>query len=315
MSSGTVFRVSAKLALDARAELAEGPVWDDRRRVLWWVDILAGRVHRFEPASAAQAAGTDSVIEMGRAVGCVALTEQGALVVAAADAVLLLDPRTGIRETLVRFEPGTANLRCNDGKCDPRGRFWVGRMALDRAPGAASLVRLDGSTVQPVLRGLTIPNGLDWSWDGRRMYFVDSPESSITVMDFDLDTGTAGPRRVFFRTRDVAGLPSSSVPDGLTIDSEGCLWVAIWGGGCVLRLAPDGTVIARVDVPVSRVSSCVFGGDDLMELFITTAREDASDEELAAEPTAGGIFRVRPGVRGRPPNRMSREATEARRAH
>jgi sugar lactone lactonase YvrE len=290
--------VSAELVRDARAELAEGPVWDSVRHVLWWVDINAGRVHRFDPT-----AGSDRFVEVGVPVGCVALADDGALAVASSKALLRFDPETGAMETVATFDPGPVPSRCNDGKCDPLGRFWVGRLALDRTRGAGTLNRLDGSGFATIFRGLTIPNGLDWSVDGRRMYFVESIERTIWVYDYDLATGTLGDRRSFARL-DGAGLPESAVPDGLAVDADDYVWVAVWGGGCVLRLAPDGTPISRIDVPVTRVSSCTFGGDDLTELFITTAWEDATPDELTAQPTAGGIYRAQPGVRGRPARRM-----------
>jgi sugar lactone lactonase YvrE len=289
---------SVELVLDGRAELAEGPVWDQARRVLWWVDINAGRVHRFEPVT-----GSDRFIEIGAPVGCIALAEDGALVVASSEALLHLDPETGAMETTVRFDPEPVPSRCNDGKCDPGGRFWVGRLALDRTRGAGTLNRLDGPGFASVLNDLTIPNGLDWPGDSRRMYFVDSIERTIWAFDYDTATGALGRRRTF-ATLDGAGLPKSAVPDGLSVDADDCVWVAMWGGGCVLRFSPDGVPISRIEVPVARVSSCAFGGDDLTELFITTAREDAMPDELLAQPTAGGIYRARPGVRGRPPRAL-----------
>jgi len=295
--------VPAELVLDARAELAEGPLWDDERHVLWWVDISAGRVHRFDPAT-----GSDSVIEIGRPVGCVALRDDGALVVAAPEALLTLNPETGATDALARFEPEPVALRCNDGKCDPHGRFWIDRLALDRAPGASSLVRFAGSRFETVLRGLTIPNGLGWSADGKRMYFVDSPRRVVSVFDFDETTGALAHGRPFARVDESLGLPASAVPDGLTVDEDDGVWVAVWGGGCVLRFAPDGSLLARIDVPVTRASSCAFGGADLADLFITTAWEDATPDELAAEPAAGGIYRARPGVRGRSADRLRKGA-------
>jgi len=294
----------AELVLDARAELAEGPVWDGVRHVLWWVDINAGRVHRFDPA-----AGSDRFVEVGVPVGCVTLADDGTIALASSEALLRLDPESGAMETVATFDPGPVPSRCNDGKCDPLGRFWVGRLALDRTRGAGTLSRLGGSRFTTVVGDLTIPNGLDWSVDGTRMYFVESVERTIWAFDYDLATGTLGDRRPFARLP-VAGLPESAVPDGLAVDADDCVWVAAWGGGCVLRLAPDGKPISRIDVPVARVSSCSFGGDDLTELFITTSWEDATPDERAAQPTAGGIYRVRPGVHGRParPLRMERQA-------
>ena len=209
-------------------------------------------------------------------------------------------------ETVATFDPGPVPSRSNDGKCDPLGRYWVGRLALDRTQGAGTLSRLDASGFTAVVADLTIPNGLDWSIDGRRMYFVESVERTIWAFDYDLATGTLSGRRPFARLEG-GGLPESAVPDGLAVDADDCVWVAVWGGGCVLRLAPDGAPISRIDVPVARVSSCTFGGDDMTELFITTAWEDATPDELAAQPTAGGIYRARPGVRGRPARRLRME--------
>jgi sugar lactone lactonase YvrE len=289
----------AELVLDAHAELGEGPVWDDRRHVLWWVDIKAGRVHRFDPIN-----GLDRAYEIGTPVGCVALCDDGRLAVAVVDALLTLDSETEAIETLVPFEPGAVAVRCNDGKCDPLGRLWIDRMAFDRGIGTGSLVRFDGICVDTIRRGLTIPNGLDWTGDGCRMYFVDSRDPAVSVLDFDVESGTIGEGRPFMRMADVPEWPRPGVPDGLTVDEEDCVWVAVWGGGCVLRFHPDGTLIGRIDVPVSRVSSCAFGGEDLRDLFITTAWEDATAEQLVAQPNAGGLYRARPGVRGRPARRM-----------
>jgi sugar lactone lactonase YvrE len=289
----------AELVLDARAELAEGPLWDAGRHVLWWVDINAGCVHRFDPAT-----GSDSGIEIGRSVGCLALREDDALVVAAADAVLILDPEAGGTRILATFAPEAVATRCNDGRCDPRGRFWIDRMAIDHAVGGGSLVRLDGSGLDTKLRGLTIPNGLDWSADGSRLYFVDSATRTVFAFDFEMATGAIGDRRPFALVDASLRLPPWSVPDGLAVDAEDCVWVAVWGGGCVLRFAPDGALLGRIDVPVARVSNCAFGGDDLTELFVTTAREVATPDDPPAEPAAGGIYRARPGVRGRPSRRF-----------
>ncbi len=301
--------VTAELVLDARAELAEGPLWDMARHVLWWVDINAGRVHRFDPA-----AGSDRAFEIGVPVGCVALREDGALVVAASDSLRVLDPETGALEVMASFGPGPFARRCNDGKCDSWGRFWIGRVALDRAAGTGSLLRFGGSGFDEILRGLTIPNGLDWSADGRRMYFADSARPEIAVFDFDARTGTLVRGRPFVRLGASLALPASAVPDGLAVDDEDCVWVAVWRGGCVLRFSPDGGLLGGVDLPVARVSSCAFGGDDLAELFITTAWEDATLDERAAEPAAGGIFRVRAGVRGRPPRCLRRYSAPQTRA-
>ena len=280
----------AKLVLDARATLGESPVWDPDRRLLWWVDILGGVVHGFDPAT-----GSDRAIAIGEAVGAIALRASGGLIVAAAGRIGALDPETGRLDELVTFGPETPPRRMNDAKCDPTGALWVGRMALDGAPGLGSLLRLDPDLrLTLVETGLAVPNGMAWSTDGRRMYFIDSMRRQVTEQVFDAATRMVEPGRPLL------GFPADAgLPDGMTIDAEGCLWVAMWDGGRVLRIAPDGRAIDGIDVPgVSQVSSCTFGGEDLGDLYITTARENFTDDDAAREPNGGGLFRVRPGPTG-----------------
>jgi sugar lactone lactonase YvrE len=284
-----------ELVLDARAVLGEGPVWDARRSVLWWVDVLAGVVHAFDPAD-----DSDRGIVVGSAVGCVVPMADGRLLVAAADGLLALSPETGETASMARFDPSPLRLRCNDGKCDPEGRLWVGRMAYDLARGAGSLLRLEpDGRFATVLTDLTIPNGLAWPADGRSMVHIDSTLREITRYDFDRASGALGPGRRLLSLDDL-DLPGGAVPDGMTIDEEDCLWVAVWGGACIIRVALDGRVVRRIELPVSQPSSCAFGGADLGDLYITSARDGLAPARLAQEPVAGGLFRVRPGVRGRP---------------
>lgn len=295
-----------ELVVDARATLGEGPVWDDRRNVLWWVDIVAGLVHAYDPAS-----GQDRSIPVGSPVGAVALRGDGTLLVAAAERLAVLDPETGTLRTLVDLPAAATPLRCNDGKCDPDGRFWIGRMGRDAAEGAGALLRFDADrTLTTWLTGLTIPNGLGWSADGGRMYFVDSTWCAVREYAYDRATGAMGEGRTLVSFPDDGGgpdgsLPVGSLPDGLTVDAEDHLWIALWGAGRVVRVSPDGLVVERIELPVSQVSSCTFGGVDLADLYITTAREDLPADALAREPTAGGLFRARPGVRGRPAVRFA----------
>ena len=278
-----------ELVADAHAALGEGPVWDAARGVLWWVDITAERVHRYDPRT-----GGDRAIAVGSAVGAVAPRSDSTLLVALAWGLAVLDPDDGRPVTMLTFAGGDRLLRCNDGKCDPAGRFWVGRMTMDAAPGEGSLLRVDPDrTVTTRLAGLACPNGLAWSPDSTRMYFIDSDWGEVREYPYDPATGAMGEPRTLIRFPD-----DGSVPDGMTIDAEGCLWVARWGAGCVVRVTPEGAIVDRIDLPVSRVTSCTFGGDDLRDLYITTARGDATPEQLAAEPHAGGLFRCRPGVRG-----------------
>jgi sugar lactone lactonase YvrE len=250
-------------------------------------------VHRFEPAS-----GSDRTIDVGSSVGAVALRIDGTLLAALADRLAVLDPDSGALETRLTFESGPRPLRCNDGKPDAAGRFWIGRMGLDEAPGAGSLLLVEPrGRMTTVLPDLTVPNGIGWSPDGRTMYYVDSAWRQVRAFTFEPSTGELGVRWTLVDFPD-----DGSVPDGLCVDSEGCLWVARWGAGCVVRVSPDGLPLDRVDLPVSQPSSCAFGGPDLADLYITSAREGLGPESVARQPLAGSLFRCRPGVRGLPPD-------------
>jgi sugar lactone lactonase YvrE len=283
-----------ELVVDAHASVGEGPVWDAGRGVLWWVDITAGLVHRFDPHE-----GIDAAILVGASVGCVALRGDGSLLVALPDRLSVLDPERGTVEKLLDLPDGQG-IRSNDGKCDPAGRLWLGRMADNATAGRGSLLRVDPDlAVVPVTSGLTIPNGLGWSEDGRTMYFVDSPCCEVRRYEYDLATGRMGDGR-----RLIAFPDDGSVPDGLTLDAEGCIWVARWAAGCVVRVAPDGELLERIDFPVSQTTSCAFGGDDLGDLYVTSAHEDFGPGDFAREPLAGGLFRCRPGVGGHAPARF-----------
>jgi sugar lactone lactonase YvrE len=274
--------------------LGEGPVWDPEREVLWWVDILGGAVHRFDPA-----AGGDRAFDIGQPVGAVTIRRNGRLVVFARDTLIDFDPDTFEPRRLLDFELESPPRRCNDARADQSGRLWFGRLALDQAQGMGSLRTLGADLSETVaLDGLSIPNGLDWSPDGRTMYFAESRTRLVTAFDFHMETGSISGARDFFRVGADAGVAASGVPDGLTVDEEGFVWLAVWGAGCVLRVDPDGRLRRRLDFPVSQVSSCTFGGPDLEDLYVTSAREGYTDADIAREPLAGALFRTRPGVRG-----------------
>jgi sugar lactone lactonase YvrE len=184
----------------------------------------------------------------------------------------------------------------NDGNCDSAGRFWAGTMGLNEEPGAGALYRLDPDlNVTKVLDAVTISNGIDWSLDDSLMYYVDSDTFCVDVFDFDPDAGAISNRRAFVSVSAADGLP-----DGLTVDSEGYVWVAFWGGSCVRRYAPDGSLDLVVSLPTRHVTSCAFGGAGLDELYITSATEGLTEADLAQEPHAGALFRCKPGVVGRP---------------
>jgi sugar lactone lactonase YvrE len=286
-----------ELVLSVHPRLGEGPVWDVRRGLLWWVDILGGIVHAFDPRS-----DNDRRVEAGQMVGAVVLRRDGSLFLLGERAVLTLEPSTGSLSTVLEFPLETPVRRCNDAKADPAGRVWFGRLAIDHTRGAASLCRLDSDlSATTVIDNISIPNGLDWTADGATLYFAESLSRTLTAYDFDVASGRLGDARQLPWPGPEIGLPEGAVPDGFILDSEGCIWLATWDGRCVLRLAPDGAVLDRIELPVGQVSSCAFGGPDLEDLYIATGREDFGLEDDAREPNAGGLFRVRPGVRGVPP--------------
>jgi sugar lactone lactonase YvrE len=281
--------------LDVKAELGEGPVWDPDAGCLYFVDIEREVVHRYDPATQ-----TSRSFQVGMMVGAAALTAAGDLVLAVRDGFARLDLDSGQVRALADVEAELPDQRMNDGKCDPAGRFWAGTMALDKRLGAGALYRLDpDGRVHRMLGEISISNGLDWSADGRLMYYVDTPTGSIDVFDFDCARGEIANRRSLARVD-----PCDGWPDGLTLDIDGYIWVALWSGAAVRRYAPDGTLDRVVAIPTTYPTSCAFGGPDLQDLYVTTAATALTPAERLREPLAGGLFRCRPGVQGRPPHRF-----------
>jgi sugar lactone lactonase YvrE len=285
--------LNAEPVLHARARLGEGPAWDAAAGVLWWVDILDRRVHRFNPAT-----GRDREIVVGDAVGFAVPGGDASLVAGLRREVVRLDPWTGVTQRIAALPEDDAGDRLNDGKCDPRGRLWFG--TLSKEEGRAALYRLDaGGEVQRMETGLTISNGLGWSPDGGTFYLTDSPKKLIYVYDFDAEAGTIADRRVF---ADLSR--GDAFPDGLAVDAEGGVWSAQFAGGCVLRFAADGRETHRVRLPVPNPTSCAFGGADLRDLYVTTASAGLSEEQLDAAPESGTLFRLRAPIAGLPVSPM-----------
>jgi sugar lactone lactonase YvrE len=278
-----------ELVLDAGADLGEAPSWDAESRLLLWVDITGGLVHRFDPGTE-----RDEVFEAGQPVGAAVPTSSGRIALAATSGFLLLDPATGSLERVADVEAEVPGTMMNDGKCDPAGNFWAGTKDIQGRRPLGSLYRLDADHhLSKVLTDVTISNGLGWSPDRRTMYYIDSTTYRIDAFDYDVTSGAVSNRRPHVE------IPRSwGLPDGMTVDEEGFLWVAFWGGSAVRRLTPDGRGVFTVEMPVSLVTSCAFGGDDLSDLYVTSARNSLSGEQLMEQPFAGGLFRSRPGVRG-----------------
>lgn len=276
-----------------RFDLGEGPFWDATAARLSWVDISRGELWWADlgpdgaPRHPTRAFGGPVATTLGVAVPGTG----GGWTCGADGAVLLLDDEGSVLDRL-GLEPET--VRMNDGACDPAGRFWVGSKAHDNASGAGSLFRVDlDGTVTRVLRGLTIANGLGWSPDGTTMYVTDSAAGAVDAYAYDVDTGELGPSRPLLR------LPAAEgAPDGLTVDADGYLWVAVWGGGAVRRYAPDGNLQSGLRVAASHVTSCTFVGSSLTDLVVTTARDELTAEQLAREPDAGRLHLLVSAGRG-----------------
>jgi sugar lactone lactonase YvrE len=279
-----------ELLVERDAFVGEGPVWDPRIGRLLWVDIPNNTVFVTDPAD-----GSTLERRLPLAVGVVRPRASGGYVAALQDGFYVL-PEEGEPELIAPVEASNPATRMNDGETDPQGRFWAGTMGWHAEPGVGSLYRLDpDGTVTRMVEGVSISNGLGWSPDGLTLYYADTPTCRIDRFDFDPVSGSISGRREFVTIRDGGGRP-----DGLTVDSEGAVWVATWPGYGVHRYLPDGTLDAIIPLPVSNVSSCEFGGPDLRDLYITTAWELLSEAEHAAQPLAGSLFRTRLEVPGLP---------------
>jgi sugar lactone lactonase YvrE len=280
------------LVVDQQCDVGEGPLWDPRAGLLYWVDITPGRLYSWHPRM-----GVRTVIEAEQTLGSVALQAGGGLVLALRDGLHVLTPEGAI-DVLLRVDADSPSHSLNDSGCDRAGRLWVGRVADDESPESGCLYRISPDLgIARAVDRTTLANGVGWSPDDRTMYFADSTTLTVFAFDYDLQTGTATSRREFVRTE-----PADGLPDGLTVDEEGFVWVAYWGGWCVRRFSPDGRLDRVVEVPVAQVSSCTFGGERLDELYITTAAFQLTGAERSEQPAAGSLFRARPGVRGLPPN-------------
>jgi sugar lactone lactonase YvrE len=275
--------VRAEQVTDPVTYHGEGPVWSPSWGGLRWVDMLAGDVLSLADdgtVSRRHVADVAAALRPRRNGGAVLGVERG----------FALEDADGTLTTLppVWSDPG---IRMNEGGCDPDGRFWCGSMAYDHRPGAGSLYRLDpDGTVTVAFGGVTISNGLDWSPDGSVAYYDDTPTHQVAVFDYSSDAGLTG-RRTFVQLAD------DENPDGLTVDAEGGVWVALFGAGVVRRYTADGRLDGVVEVPAAQVTACTFGGPALDRLYITTSRENLPPD---ADPLAGALFAVDPGVAGRP---------------
>ena len=287
-----VMPIVPELALDSRALLGEGAIWNAALQRLHWVDIEAQRVFTYDPVT-----GENRGCDIGQMVGTVVPRAAGGLMLALHRGFAALDPASGqVRLLPPPPELDPALVRFNDGKCDPAGRFWAGTIALAKGPKPLGrLYRLDADgTVRVMLRNVGNSNGIVWSRDRRTLYYIDTPLRRVDAFDYDDASGAITNRRTV-----IAIPPDLGRPDGSTLDAEGMLWIAMWEGWGVTRWDPQtGALLQTVRLPVARVTSCAFGGPGLDTLYVTSARQGLTAEQLGAQPLAGGLFRMRPGVSG-----------------
>jgi L-arabinonolactonase len=279
----------AECVVDCRNQHGEGIFWDPTDRRVWWTDIEGRALWSYDPAS-----GESLSIPMQDRVCCFAPRSKGGLIVAFADRVVFLNPDTGTEELIHTFEPDNPETRLNDGRTDRAGRFVLGGMNEVSGTANSSVISIDADlSVRTLIEDVSCANSTCFSPDGRTMYFADTPDREIVAFDYESLTGDVSNRRLYASFADEPGLP-----DGSCVDAEGGVWNAEWEGRRVVRVAPDGTIDRIIEVPVWKPTCCTFGGPDLDTLYITTSRLMSTDDVLEKEPDSGGLFAVKPGVRG-----------------
>jgi sugar lactone lactonase YvrE len=280
-----------ELILDLKLDLGEGPAWDVQAGVLSFVDIRAGDLHLFHPATASH-----RTLNLGEPVGCAAPASTNEFIIGLRSGIWTFNLPTQTLTQILRPENIPGN-RFNDGKCDPRGRFLAGSMDNAEKENTGSLYSYsaDGAC-RTLLTGLGISNGLTWSPDQKTFYFIDTPTRKVMAYDYNLDTGDiSNPRQVVY-------IPNGmGWPDGMTSDMDCKLWIAMWEGAKLTRWDPaDGQLLDVYPIPALNVSACCFGGPDLTDLYITSARKGMTEKQLEQYPLSGGLFRLRPDICGAP---------------
>ncbi|MCK9813087.1 SMP-30/gluconolactonase/LRE family protein [Pseudomonas sp. MAFF 302046] len=288
--------MQAELIVDAQNATGESPVWHSAENALYWVDIPAGRLHRWTPDGQTRHWQSEEML------ACIARSADGQWLAGQETGLFHLTPQDNGQlraRPLAAVEHATAKMRFNDGRCDRQGRFWAGTMQVNMGgDSVGGLYRYDGEQagivplLQPQLEGLVVPNGLAFSPDGRTMYLSDSHPSVqlIWAFDYDTDTGTPSNRRVFVDMNQHPGRP-----DGAAVDAEGCYWICANDAGLILRFTPEGKLDRSLAVPVKKPAMCAFGGSGLDTLFVTSIRPQG---DLSDQPLAGGVFALNPGVKG-----------------
>lgn len=277
--------MKVELLLDAQCTLGEGPAWDEKTQTLYWVDILEKKIY----------AGTELLVELDDFIGCLAPCKNGHLILGKHASFVDLDLGTS-QQTLLAALNEPATTRLNDGKCDPAGRFLAGSMDLNESAPIGSFYSYDGKFTRVLFRDVTISNGMAWSPDHKTFYYIDTPTCEVRAYDYDVKTGEIANRRSAFEVPKSLGWA-----DGMTSDTKGNLWIALWGGAQVTRWNPGtGQLLEQIPVPALQTSSVVFGGKNRNELYITSAWKGMSAADLNKYPLSGGLFKVETKVEGMP---------------
>ena len=285
------------LIVASQSDLGEGALWYTETRRLYWVDINPGLLYIYNPEN-----GENQRFEIGEMIGTVVPIEAGGLLLALENSVVAFDPENGALGHRTEIRMDDEERRFNDGKCDPAGRFWVGSISA-KGSAAAKLYRIDGDySVHTMVTGVRTSNGIVWSADRKTMYYIDTPTHEVVAYDYDHDSGEiANPRTVITVPDGLGG------PDGMSIDAEDRLWIAMFRGASVTCWDPqNGELLETIPIPAPNVTSCAFGGPDLRDLYITTARVNMTEADLEVYPAAGGLFRVRLDAAGVPANTFVR---------
>ncbi len=285
-----------KVRVPVNALVGEGPIWDTQKNVLWWIDILSSRLYAFDPATQ-----ENREWDTGQHVGTIVPWQEDTVMLSLQNGLGSFHLDTGAVTVYNDPESNLPGNRFNDGKCDPAGRFWAGTMAYDDPIDQGSLYRMDTDfTVTKVLGGIGISNGIIWSLDHATMYYIDSTSYKVRSWSYDLDTGTITGENVVLSVT-----PEFGLPDGMTIDEEGMLWVAFYGGSKVCRVhATTGEILETIALPAAAITACAFGDPGLDTLYITSAAQGMTDAELAASSQSGNLFSVQTGFKGVPADRF-----------
>lgn len=281
------------VVVDHKCLLGEGPIWDATQKLICWVDILNGVIHEYSPGQ--QAHKKTPVHQM---IGAIAVCTDGNFIAALQDGFAFIDRQSGAIKMIADPENHLPGNRFNDGKCDPAGRFWAGTMSLSEDPNAGGVYSVErDQLVLQKIGNVSISNGMAWSTDHSILYYIDTPTFEIVAYDFDKSTGDISNKRVSIKVEKKEGNP-----DGMTIDTEGMLWIAHWDGWQVTRWNPvTGEKLLSIPLPTARITSCIFGGENLEDLYITSARVGLTEEALEKQPLAGALFVIpKCGFKGLP---------------